>query len=112
MVTLDKIAAGITKYIDAEMIPHLSGIRKIGLGVYAGLAATNLGSMAQKYIHHPAVEVLNVVHDDGSIDIDTLYKSVLPMFANGQTESIMIPMIGEWKIDKTDIEKLYRYIKE
>lgn len=111
MVTLEQIANGVTKYIDTEILPHLTGIKRIGLGVYSGLAANNVAAMVAKYKDHPMVAVLDVIHDDG-VDLDKLYNAVYPMFKDGQRESIQIPMIGEWQIDKTDIEHLYKYIKE
>ena len=33
------------------------------------------------------------------------------MFANGERYSVNIPMIGEMTVDRTDLEKLYQYIK-
>ncbi len=111
MVTLEQIATGITKYVDTQILPHLTGIRRIGLGVYTGLASKNVVGMVEKYKNHPAVSVLDVITDDG-VDLDKLYQTVLPMFENGQKEMVSIPMIGEWTFDKTDVEKLYKYIKE
>lgn len=112
LVTMNQVKNGLVKYIDNDVLPHLTGIKKIGLGVYTALAADNVVGLMEKYKDHPAVSVLNVIDAEGNIDIDKLYKSVLPMFESGERQSINIPLIGELLVDKTDLEKLYRYIKE
>ncbi len=111
MVTLTQFQNGVMRYIDNDVLPHLTGFRRVGLGIYAGLAANNVGDLLLKYKDHPAVEVLNVVDKDGSIDVDRLYSVAAPMFANGERYSVNIPMIGEMTVDRTDLEKLYQYIK-
>ena len=111
MVTLTQFQSGVMRYIDNDVLPHLTGFRRVGLGIYAGLAANNVGDLLLKYKDHPAVEVLNVVDKDGSIDVDRLYSVAAPMFANGERYSVNIPMIGEMTVDRTDLEKLYQYIK-
>lgn len=111
MVTMSQFQNGIARYIDADILPHLTGFKRIGLGIYAGLAANNVGDLLMKYKEHPAVEVLNLMDSDGNIDVDRLYAVAAPMFANGEKYSVNIPMIGEMSVDRTDLEKLYQYIK-
>lgn len=112
LVTMNQVKNGLVKYIDTDVLPHLTGIKKIGLGVYTALAADNVVGLMEKYKDHPAVSVLNVIDADGNIDIDKLYQSISPMFDSGERQSINIPLIGELIVDRTDLEKLYRYIKE
>lgn len=111
MVTMQQVKNGVVRYIDSDLLPQLDGFRKIGLGVYSALAANNIVAVAMKYKDHPAVAVLGIVDENGNVDIDKLYQSVIPMFANGEKQRIDIPMIGELRLDKMDIEKLYHYIK-
>lgn len=112
LVTMNQVKNGLVKYIDNDVLPHLTGIKKIGLGVYTALAADNVVGLMEKYKDHPAVSVLNVIDADGNVDIDKLYQSISPMFDSGECQSINIPLIGELIVDRTDLEKLYRYIKE
>ena len=65
----------------------------------------------EKYREHPAVAVLDMIDAEGNVDIDKLYQAVAPQFANGKKQTISIPLIGDMTIDRTDLEKLYRYIK-
>lgn len=111
MVTINQVQSGILQYIESDLMPHLDGLKKIGLGVYAMLAANNIASAILLYKDHPAVKMLDVFGENNEIDIDKLYNAVLPYYSNGEKQTISIPLIGDFTMDKTDIEKLYRYIK-
>lgn len=110
MVTVKQVQTGIVRYVDNDLLPHLEGMKKIGLGIYMGLASENIGAAIQKYKDHPAVAMLNVVTDDGMVDIDKVYTVAKPMF--DQKQSIDLPLIGRVTFDGSDVEKLYRYISE
>lgn len=111
MVTMQQVKTGLVKYIDTDVLPHLTGIKKLGLGVYTALAADNLVGLLEQYRDHPAVSVLHVMDKDGNVDIDKLYQALVPQFANGEKQTISIPLIGDMTVDRSDLEKLYRYIK-
>lgn len=111
MVTMQQVKNGLVKYIDTDVLPHLTGIKKLGLGVYTALAANNVVGLMEKYREHPAVAMLDVIDADGNVDIDKLYQAVLPQFSNGEKQTIAIPLIGDMTVDRSDLEKLYRYIK-
>lgn len=110
MVTVKQVQSGIVRYVDSDLLPHLDGMKKIGLGIYMGLASENIGAAIQKYKDHPAVAMLNVVTGDGMVDIDKVYAVAKPMFE--QKQSIDLPLIGRVTFDGDDVEKLYRYISE
>lgn len=98
--------------VAVDAAPNLSGIRKVGLRIYSSLAANNISSIVMQYRDHPAVTVLNVLDKDWNVDINQLYKAAVPMFADGSKQTINIPLIGDLLVDRSDVEKLYRYIKE
>lgn len=112
MATMQQVKNGLVKYIDTDVLPHLSGVKKLGLGVYTALAADNLVGLMEKYKDHPAVAVLNVIDAQEDVDIDKLYQALSPMFDSGAKQTIHIPLIGDMTVDRTDLEKLYRYMKE
>lgn len=111
MVTMEQVKAGLVKYIDNDVLPHLTGMKKIGLGVYTALAAENVSAIISRYKTHPAVAVLDVIDDQENVDIDRLYQAIYPMFQGGEKQVISIPFIGDMTIDRTDLDRLYRYIK-
>lgn len=111
MVTMEQVKNGLIKYIDSDIMPHLTGLRKIGMGVYVALAADRAVEMAMQYREHPAVAVLGVIDSEGNVDIERMYQAISPMVQGGEKIPVDIPLIGEIRMDKTDVEKLYRYIK-
>lgn len=111
MATLEQVKKGVLYYIESDILPHLTGAKKFGFAAYVSLASENVVSIAEKYKSHPAVSVLNIVSDNGDVDIDKLYSAVTDIIKNGEKMKIDIPFIGELTIDRSDIEKLYRYIK-
>lgn len=111
MVTMERVKNGLIKYIDTDIMPHLTGARKIGLGVYVALASDKVTDIVMQYRENPAVAVLDVIDAEGNIDIDRLYQAVLQMVQSGEKIPIEIPLIGEIRLDKSDVENIYRYIK-
>lgn len=110
MVTLQQIQRGLCKYIDTELLSQMSGLKKIGLGAYMALASNNLATLAANYIEHPAVKVLEITDPQGNVDIDKVYNVITPMFDAGAKHSVNLPIIGPVIIDRTDVDKLHRYI--
>ena len=111
MVTMIQVKNGLVKYIDADILPHLTGFKKVALGAYAALAANNLVTMMEKYKNSPAISILDVIDENDNVDIDKLYQAFSSMMPDGQKYSIDIPMIGELRVDRSDLEKLYQYIR-
>lgn len=111
MVSLEQMKNGLMRYIDNDMLPKLTGMKKIGLGIYAALAGKNLVSIVQQYANHPAIAMLGVMDDSHNIDLDKLYEAAIHAFADGDKITLSIPMIGDYTIDHTDVDKLYRYMK-
>lgn len=111
MITIEQAKSGLMRYIDNDMLPHLSGLKHVGLGIYSALAAENASRFVMQYMSHPAIAILGVMDENGNIDLDKLYSAASKMFANGERVTINIPVIGEYTVDRSDLEKLYRYMR-
>ena len=110
MVSLIQAQNGLAKYVDRELVPHLTGFKRIGLASYVALATNHAGELVTKYKDHPAVSVLHIIDcNTNEIDLDALHAAVYPQFAQRQT--IAIPFIGDLTLDQNDIDKIYRYMK-
>lgn len=112
MVTVEQVQRGVSRWVDTDVIPHLTGARRLGLGLWAGLAAAGLPKAVERYRDHPAVQMLDVVADDGTVDLDKVYQAALPLFQSGEKYPFSLPGIGEMTVDRSDLEKLYQYIRE
>lgn len=111
MVTLQQVQSGIVQYAKNDVMPHLEGGRRLAFGIAVELAANNIANTILKYKDHPFISMLNVMDENNEIDIDRVYAAASPMFENGQKHVIHLPFFGDMKVDRTDLESLYRYMK-
>lgn len=69
-------------------------------------------ALLAQYQNNPAVKMMGVISESGQIDIDRLYQAILPQVQGGEKITIQFPVIGgEYAMDKSDIEKIYKNIK-
>lgn len=110
MVNAQQIKSGVTKYINSEILPHLSGLPKIGISAYVNLMSDKVPELMMQLRDQPGISILGVIDEEGNLDLDRLYKAVVPAMAEGEKIKLEIPMIGEFDLTKQDIDKLYKYV--
>lgn len=109
-VTIDQAMRGALRYADNEIIPHLPTGKGIAAGIALALIADGGKEQLLTLCKHPAIQLMQIMDDDGNVDIDRLYNAARPKLERGLTVSI--PMIGDLKFDQSDADKLLRHIKE
>ncbi len=109
-VTIEQAMRGAMRYADNEVIPHLPGGKGIGAGIALALIMDGGRSRILALREHPAVKLMQLMDEQGNIDLDRLYNAARPKFENKL--SVSVPFIGELKFDQNDIDKLYKYIQE
>ena len=112
MVTMDKIQAGLTAFVDREIAPSLSGWDKVIVSGGLALMAANLPNIISAHASHPAVAALGVYDAQiNSIDIDAVYNAVC-QYIGTERMPVSIPVVGlTVKIGRPEVDALYRYIK-
>lgn len=110
IVTIDQAMRGAMRYADNEVIPHLPGGKGIGAGIALALIMDGGRSRILALREHPAVKLMQIMDEQGNIDLDRLYNAARPKFENKL--SVSVPFIGELKFDQNDVDKLYKYIQE
>ena len=110
MVTIDQAMRGAAKFADNEIIPHLPTGKGIGAGIALALIMDGGRSRILALRDHPAVKLMQIMDEQGNIDLDRLYNAARPKFENKL--SVSVPFIGELKFDQNDVDKLYKYIQE
>lgn len=111
MVTIDQAMRGIMHFADTEIIPHLPTGKGIGAGIALALVMDGGKTQLLKLRENPAVQMMQIMDEQGDIDIDRLYSAARPKM-DGQKLPVMVPIIGELRFDVNDLDKLYRYIQE
>lgn len=109
-VTIDQAMRGAVRFADNEIIPHLPGGKGIGAGIALALIMDGGRSRMLSLREHPAVKLMQIMDEQGNIDLDRLYNAARPKFENKL--SVSVPFIGELKFDQNDVDKLYKYIQE
>lgn len=109
-VTIDQAMRGAVRFADNEIIPHLPGGKGIGAGIALALIMDGGHSRILALREHPAVKLMQIMDEQGNIDLDRLYNAARPKFENKL--SVSVPFIGELKFDQNDVDKLYKYIQE
>lgn len=115
MVTIRQIQSGVFKYVRNDLVPRADGFKKIALIGFTNLATEetafeNYVQLACEYINHPMVKALEVTSANGDINIDKLYNALAPAFDNGVRHALQIPLLGPLIVDRSDLDKLHRYI--
>lgn len=112
MVTTNQIERGFARWLDAELMPHLpqNGWKKVIAGAAASIMIKRGGHMVEALMNHPIIVALDIAKN-GEIDLEIIRDE---MKANMTEAGLIIdlPMIGELKLHKNDIDTLYAYITE
>lgn len=117
MATINQIQKGFVLFIDNYIIGAYSGIEKIFIGGTAALIAKNMHNIVRDFCCDPKIKMLGVYNEEaGTLDIDSIYDAYIrPM--NDEKISFPLPTnklvdFGTLKIGKTEVDALYRYIRE
>lgn len=109
MVNIEQVKQGFAKYIDAEFTNKMTGINRWLVGGIAGIAILRAENIFNHLKDMPFIKMLDVVDENGMIDIDIIYNAFLEQARRGEAV-IDMPMVGQTKFNEHDIEMLYRYI--
>lgn len=110
MIAKERVAAGTLKYIDCEVCPHVPGVKALVLSGLAALYAQKMPVVFDRLRKSPAIAAVGVLTEDGMVDVDAVYNAFAPKFS--QPVELAIPLIGNLTLDRAEIDKLYRYIRE
>jgi hypothetical protein len=111
MVNLGQVQNGIVKYLDTEITPKINGWQKWVFGALAGTAMSKTTNIFNTLKTNEFVKMLDVIDENDMIDIDTLYREFFKQAQKGAI-TFDVPMIGAITLNESDVEKIYRYIKE
>lgn len=111
MVHISSIQNGVTRYIDAELLPKLSGWKKWTFATMAGLWLTNLPNTFMKVKENSFVKTLGIIDSADQIDIEKIYSELNKQAQKGPIV-VEIPLIDKLTLNASDIDTIYRFILE
>lgn len=108
MVTMDELKDGVIRFLDAEIIPQMGGLRKLAFSTYIALAADGLADKLVKMKDSTIVAATGLIHEDGMIDVDKLYTTLCDKLCEDVT--LDVPMIGKLSFCRSDLDRCYHMI--
>ena len=111
MVTTHQVIKGMTKYIDSDMLPKLTGSKYWVMALVSGMAVKSAERIMCELQKQPVINALGLINDHGEVDIDQMYQ-ILKRAADKTPAEVEIPMVGKYKLDSRDVDTMYRLIKE
>lgn len=106
-----EVIHGIVKFIDNDLLPKMNGLNKWIFGTGTGIMANKGDKLFEELKHNYLIKTLEIINDEGMVDVVCIYKELL-QHAEHEPVNIEVPMLGTITLDKSDVEKMYRYIME
>lgn len=111
MEHVSKLASGLIAYADAELIPRVNGsLQAWGIGAAVTLVCDRMLLIIKQLSDIPMFKTMGLI-DGEMVDVDGLYHAIKP-YADKQTATIAIPLIGTITFTNGDLDKLYTLIKQ
>lgn len=104
------VVKGVLKFIDEDLLPKMHGLNRWLFGTGAGIMAHKSENIFEELKHNPLIKALDLI-EDSRIDVTCIYKELSKQAEHGPIH-IEVPMLGTVSLDKTDVDKIYRYIIE
>lgn len=113
MVKIEQVQRGLTRFVDAEIVPSLSIMEKVVVGGGMGVVSAKLPNIVSRYADHKIVTALGLYdRENGAIDLDSVYNAVKP-YIGPDPIPVTVPGVGlTLKLTQKDVDTLYKYIKE
>lgn len=106
---LKDLENGIFDYINVEFCPKLTDWRKWGVPLAMGFITPYIEKKYLSYLD--TLKTINLVNDEGDIDIDTLYTKTSEIAKKTGCMNCSIPILGEVTFSSEDVDKLYHILK-
>lgn len=111
MVSINKVQAGFSRYLDNEIMPKLSGWQKWVFSAAATAYVADAAKVASKVRTSAALSPLGLVDDADNIDIEKIYQHLRPA-AEKCPAPISVPGMGTITLTVSDVDMLYNCIMQ
>ncbi|MCQ2242122.1 hypothetical protein [Treponema sp.] len=112
MSTIVSVIAGMKEFFDEELVMKLSGLGKWIVGAGISMYMDNAVNTFNELKENPLIKGLGIIHEDDTIDIDTLYAKMKEQAQIHGAVTFNMPMIGAMTFRPEDLDHLYMDIKK
>jgi hypothetical protein len=110
MYTYTQVYNGISKYLESDIVSKINGWQKWVVGAGMSMALAKGNEIFEKLKESEMIKTLGLIDDEGNINVDEAYK-YLKEQAEKSTITINNAITGPITFDKTDVDRLYSFIK-
>lgn len=112
MVRSEQIERGFARWLDSELMPQMpqDGWKKVIAGTAASIMIKRGGQLVTALMQNPIVVALDISRD-GEIDLDIIRDEMKKNMTDAGLV-IDLPLIGNLRLYKNDLDTLYAYITE
>lgn len=108
-MTVDKVQAGLARYIDEEVVSHMNGWQKWVYGGAATLLLAALPESIKRWEKNELVKMLGIIVGN-DIDMTKVYQAVKRQSARGSI-TVDIPGAGSLTLHDADVDKIWQYMQ-
>lgn len=107
----EQIVKGIMRYADSEVMEKLPTSGQWIVGTFINLASDKVSNVAESLTENPIVKMLDIVDEDGLVDVDTLTEAIKSSADRYGKVTIEVPLVGKLTFSASDIDRLRTYIQ-
>ena len=111
MVTVNQIKAGILDYAYQNILPQMEPVKQFLAGTAMGALSGKAEEMIRQAAKSPALLASGLISENGSVDLDGIYKAAMEQMQRQGSLPVNIPLIGTVVFKAEDVGALYRSIK-
>ena len=116
MVSMNQIEAGVSRWLDKELMPKLptggayDGIKKTATVAIALYAIKRGRAALDSLTHNSFLATIGAVDHAGNIDIEGFAEEMKKQMPE-EGLRVSVPMVGDMTFYRADLDDLMRYIK-
>lgn len=111
MVSINRVQTGLSRYLDNEIMPKLSGWQKWVFSAAATAYIADAHKVAEKVRASTALAPLSLIDEANNIDVEKIYQHLRPA-AEKCPAPISIPWMGTITLTVSDVDMLYNCIMQ
>jgi len=107
----DRVIDGLMNYADSEIMVKLPTSGKWIMGTALNVVSQKTNQIFDSLQSNPIVSTLDIIDQDGCIDIDTLILAMRSSAERYGNLSVDVPLIGKITFTSSDFDRLRSYIQ-
>jgi hypothetical protein len=106
----EKVIDGLSRYIDAEIIPSMNDLQEFFARVLLGRFLSNEEYVKEIILSNGFLKTFGIIDSEGMVDVHTLVTDIRRELCKKEKITLDIPMFGKMTFVPSDVDVLYHTI--